>query len=170
MKNDRFFRVNEQIRAPRVKLVDDKGEMKGVIPLREAMQMASDSGLDLVEVSPSEDKREPPVCKLLDYGKVKYEMKKKRKQNTKSSQSLKEIQVGCNTSDHDLGIKHAKVIEFLQSQHKVRYTMKVKGRQRFQTQRMMETFESNLEGFTEYAKWERPQVGVRGVTVLLTPV
>ena len=164
-----FPRVNGQIRAPYVKLVDENGEMKGAKPLAEALRAASELNLDLVEVSPSANRQDLPICKLLDYGKVKYEMSKKQKQNSKGSQSLKEIRVGLNTADHDLAIKHAKVLEFLEGQHKVRYTMQVKGRQRARMDLALSAFEGNLRHFSDIAKWDSPQVGGRGVSVLLVP-
>jgi len=122
------FRVNEEIRIRQVRLVDVDGEMVGIVPTEEALAKAREAALDLVEVSPN---AQPPVCKILDYGKFKYEQKKrdheaKRKQR---GGDFKEIRFRPKTDDHDLGIKMNKVRHFLEQGDRVQVTMVFRGRE-----------------------------------------
>ena len=107
------LRVNERIRIPEVRLIDDKGEQRGIVPLREALGIAKDVGLDLVEVSPN---AKPPVCKLLDYGKYKFEQEKKGKESKRKQKAvrLKEIRMQPKIDIHDLKFKAKHVKEFLE--------------------------------------------------------
>lgn len=162
------LRVNGQIRASRIRLVDENGEMKGVTSLADALKAAHDVGLDLVEVSPARQKTDVPVCKLLDYGKVKYEMSKKQKHN-KHGHALKEMRIGLNTAQHDLNIKHSKIADFLKNKHKVKYVMQVRGRQKQDMDSALTVFENNLQDFKEVAKWDSPQLGSSSISVTLTP-
>src|SRR6195952_954699 len=97
-------RVNDEIRIPQVRLIDEEGEMQGVMTAREAMQRAFAVGLDLVEISPNAD---PPVCKILDFGKFKYEQQKKKNEARKKQKVIlvKEIKMRPNIDDHDYDVK-----------------------------------------------------------------
>jgi translation initiation factor IF-3 len=113
------LRINDQIRVAQVLLIDDAGEKKGIIPIDEALRIAKASGLDLVEVSPNAD---PPVCKILNYGQLKFKNKKEEKKNTKKRQ-LKEIKMRPVTDDGDYKVKCKKIKDFLDEGHKVKVTI-----------------------------------------------
>jgi translation initiation factor IF-3 len=120
--------LNERIRVPQVRLIDEKGEQVGVIATQEALQMARDRGLDLMEVSPNS---QPPVCKICDYGKFKYE-KKKKEQIAKKKQThvkVKEVQLRPQTEEHDLEYKFKNVRQFLEDGDKAKITMVFRGRE-----------------------------------------
>lgn len=121
-------RVNEQIRVPEVRLVDEAGEMVGVVPTREALARAEEAGLDLVEVSPG---AEPPVCKILDYGKYKYEQQKKANEARKKQKTVdvKEIKLRPGIEEHDYQVKLRNALRFLQDGDKVKVTLRFRGRE-----------------------------------------
>jgi translation initiation factor IF-3 len=119
-------RVNERIIATRVRLILPDGENRGEVPKFTALNLAREMGLDLVEVSPGPI----PVCKIVDYGKMLYE-KSKAERHQAHTPSTKEMQISYNIGEHDLEIKKKKVTEFLKGGHKVIFTMKVKGRERY---------------------------------------
>lgn len=121
------YRLNEQIRTSEVRLVGAKGDQLGIVPLEEAMKLATEAELDLVEVAPQ---AAPPVCKLLDYGKFKYRQKKKRHGQTAHRTKLKQIRIGINTDTHDLEVKADRVRRFLGAHDKVQIVMRLRGRQR----------------------------------------
>ena len=121
-------RVNERIRVPRVRVIDDAGENLGEFATDEAMAMAREKGLDLVEVAPM---ARPPVCKITDFGKLKYE-KKKREAQARKNQSiveLKEIKVRPKTDDHDMDVKVKQIRQFLDDGDKVKITVRFRGRE-----------------------------------------
>lgn len=121
-------RLNEQIRVRQVRLIDETGAMLGVVPTDEARRIARERGFDLVEVSPD---AAPPVCKLLDYGKFKYEQKKKTQSAKKKQhvQVLKEVRMRPLTEEHDLMTKVNHAREFLEQGDKVLFTVFFKGRE-----------------------------------------
>jgi translation initiation factor IF-3 len=121
-------RINERIRVPEVRLIDEAGNQVGVVPTREALQMARDRGLDLMEVSPN---AQPPVCKICDYGKFKYEKKKKDHQAKKKQTviKVKEIQLRPQTEEHDLDYKFKNVRQFLEEGDKAKITIMFRGRE-----------------------------------------
>src|SRR3954469_12680027 len=121
-------RINERIRVPQVRLIDEKGTQVGVVPTHEALQMARERGLDLMEVSPT---AQPPVCKICDYGKFKYE-KKKKEHEAKKKQTVikvKEIQLRPQTEEHDLEYKFRNVRQFLEDGDKAKITIMFRGRE-----------------------------------------
>ncbi|MEM7606067.1 MAG: translation initiation factor IF-3 [Myxococcota bacterium] len=121
-------RVNERIRVPEVRVIADDGSMLGVMDTYEAKQLAKDKGLDLVEVNP---KANPPVCKIVDYGRLKYEEKKKAAEARKrqSQIALKEIKLRPKTDDHDIAFKVKHVRRFLEEGNKVKLTVRFRGRE-----------------------------------------
>jgi translation initiation factor IF-3 len=121
-------RVNEEIRIPQVRLIDQDGEMQGVLPVREAMQRAFAVGLDLVEISPNAD---PPVCKILDFGKFKYEQQKKRNEAKKKQKviEIKEIKVRPNIDENDYQVKMRAMKSFIEEGDKVKVTLRFRGRE-----------------------------------------
>ncbi|MCD8493948.1 MAG: translation initiation factor IF-3 [Alphaproteobacteria bacterium] len=127
-RNDDGPRVNEQIRVPEVRLVGADGEMVGVIATREALVMAEEAGLDLVEVSPG---AEPPVCKILDYGKYKYEQQKKANEARKKQKTVdvKEVKLRPGIEEHDYQVKLRNARRFLEDGDKVKVTLRFRGRE-----------------------------------------
>lgn len=121
-------RVNERIRCPEVLVIGNAGEQLGVMKTFEAQDLARSQGLDLVEVSPT---ARPPVCRIMDYGKLKYEKKKKEKENRKntSTQDLKEIQLRPNIEDHDFEVKLKKMVEILDEKDKIKVQITFQGRE-----------------------------------------
>jgi translation initiation factor IF-3 len=129
---DRGPRVNERIKIREVRLIDDEGEQHGVVPTEKALAMARERGLDLVEVA---DRERPPVCKIMDYGKYKYEQKRKKRENAKKQHKveLKQVRMRPKTGEHDyqVKLKHAK--RFLEKGCKVQANVFFRGRERAHT-------------------------------------
>jgi len=120
--------VNEEIRAKKVRLINADGKQMGVFTREEALKIAEEKDLDLVEVAPHAN---PPVCRLLDYGKFKYQMEKKRKKAKKkqASDTLKEIRLSYQIGEHDLMVKAKKVQQFLKEGHRVKLSIRFRGRE-----------------------------------------
>lgn len=118
--------MNERIRAREIRLIDENGEMLGMMPPMRALEIARDRNLDLVEVSPN---AMPPVCKLMDYGRFKYEQAKKENEARKNQKTitLKEIRMRPRTDDHDVEVKTRKIQEFLAEGDKVRVSVQFRG-------------------------------------------
>ena len=128
MKTPEGPRVNREIDARNIRLVGADGEMIGVVSLREGLTMAEEAGLDLVEVSPNAD---PPVCKILDFGKFKYESQKRKAEARKKQKviEIKEIKLRPNIDDNDYNIKMRSMIKFLEEGDKVKVTLRFRGRE-----------------------------------------
>ena len=161
--------VNEEIRALRVRLIDAEGKQMGILPRREALEIARREGLDLVEVAPQAN---PPVCRLLDYGKFKYQMDKKRKKNRKkqSSDTLKEIRLSYKIGEHDLQIKVRKVEQFLKEGHRVKLSVRFRGRESIykeEGKRILERVAKEVENVGRVET--RPSVGDRKIEQYLIP-
>lgn len=121
------MRVNHQIRIPKVRVVTDDGGMLGVMSSRDAIKKADEMGLDLVEISP---KANPPVCKIMDYGKYKYEQKKKSQgQKKQVANVVKELKLSPHTDEHDINFKTRNAIRFLESGYRVKFVVRFRGRQ-----------------------------------------
>ena len=121
-------RVNEEIRSAQIRLIDQDGEMVGVMSARDAVLRAYSVGLDLLEISPNAD---PPVCKILDYGKYKYELQKKRNEAKKKQTviEIKEIKVRPNIDTHDYEVKMRAMKRFFEEGDKVKVTLRFRGRE-----------------------------------------
>lgn len=119
-------RVNEQIRIPQIHLIDAEGEQIGVVETKNAQTMADEAGLDLVEVAPN---ARPPVCKIMDYGKYRYEQSKKQKKGKQAGSQLKEIRMRVRISSHDFDFKVKHAEDFLKQRHKVRMSVMFSGRE-----------------------------------------
>lgn len=126
--NNKGQRVNEMIRVREVRLIDDEGTQLGIVPTPEALRMAKDKGLDLVEVSPNAN---PPVCKILDYGKYRFEQEKKLRDSKKNQKvlKLKEIRMQPKIGSGDLDTKAKHIQEFLNEGDKVKVTIRFRGRE-----------------------------------------
>lgn len=122
------MKVNREIRAPKVRLISHTGEQVGVVPLYEALAMAEEQGLDLVEIVPGSN---PPVCKIMNFGKFRYDQSKREKENKKASHQIKvkEIKLKPNIDVHDLETKTRHAREFLASGNKVKITCTFRGRE-----------------------------------------
>ena len=128
MADNKGMRVNEQIRVREIRLIDDEGEQKGIVPTLEALKMARDRDLDLVEVSPNAN---PPVCKILDFGKYRFEQEKKLRDSKKNQKvlKLKEIRMQPKIGSGDLDTKAKHVQELLDEGDKVKVTIRFRGRE-----------------------------------------
>lgn len=121
-------RVNERIRIREVRLIDEAGEQVGIIPTRDALEMARERGLDLVEVAPNAI---PPVCRLMDYGKFRYEQSRKERESRRNQHvvELKEVRIRPKIDDHDLETKGRQAAKFLDAGDKVKLTVLFRGRE-----------------------------------------
>ena len=124
----RRVRINEQIWAKELRLIDDSGNQLGVVSRNEALDIAKNKNLDLVEVSPDSN---PPVCRVINYDKFRYQMAKKEKEQQKHSKriDLKEIRLGVRTGEHDLEFKRQRAIKFLKADKKVKIEIVLRGRE-----------------------------------------
>ncbi len=124
----RRINVNRRIRAKEVRLIDAEGNQVGVVPLREALETAESSGLDLVEVSPNVN---PPVCRVMDYGRYKYQQNKKLQEakRRQSGYQVKEIKIRPMTGEHDLQVKLRHIRRFLEHRDKVKVSLMFRGRE-----------------------------------------
>jgi|TARA_R110002124_G_scaffold38253_8_gene121645 translation initiation factor IF-3 len=162
-------RINEDIDVAQVRLVDADGEMVGVISTKEAIEMAGEVGLDLVEVSPNAD---PPVCKILDYGKFKYEAQKKANEARKKQKviEVKEIKMRPGIDEHDYQTKMKAVRKFLDNGDKVKMTIRFRGREMAHQDLGMKVLDRVRVEVDEQAKVEQfPRTEGRLMTMVIAP-
>lgn len=162
-------RVNGQILADPIRLIDADGEMIGVVPLRQAIDAARDVGLDLVEVSPT---AAPPVCKILDFGKFKYENQKKKNEARKKQRviEVKEIKLRPNIDDHDYEIKMRSGRKFIEEGDKVKFTMRFRGREMAHQELGMKVLDRIRSEFDEQVKVEQfPKLEGRQMVMVVAP-
>ncbi len=162
--------MNERIRVSPVRVIAEDGEQLGILPTDEALKRARDSGMDLVEVSPNE---RPPVCKIMDFGKFKYNQKKKQRQQHKHSHeiAIKEIRLRPKIDKHDRDFKLKHAQEFLEKGDKVQFTMLFRGRENVHRDIGVEIFDEIVAMFGEIAKVEQPaKAAGRRMTIVLAPV
>ncbi len=169
MADNKNLRTNDQIRVREVRLIDDAGEQKGVLPTAEALRMAKELGLDLVEIAPQSI---PPVCKILDYGKFKFEQEKKLKDNRKHQKivKIKEVRMQPKIDDHDLDFKSKHVRGFLLEGNKVKVTIRFRGRELAHTEIGEEVLKSvltKIEGL--YVMESPPRMEGRFMSMMLIP-
>jgi translation initiation factor IF-3 len=141
-------RINERIRAAKVRLIGADGSQVGIVTREQALAKAQDAGLDLVEVAPNAD---PPVCKVMDYGKFKYQesIRAKEARKKQGHQSVKEIRFRPKIGVHDYETKKRRVVDFLEEGHRVKVTVMFRGREMSHTelgQRLLERLSSELDG------------------------
>ncbi|UMM09317.1 translation initiation factor IF-3 [Gluconobacter frateurii] len=162
-------RVNEEIRVPQVRLIDEEGEMQGVMTTRDALMRAFSVGLDLLEISPT---AVPPVVKILDYGKFKYEQQKKKNEARKKQKviEIKEVKVRPGTGEHDFQTKLKAINSFLDGGDKVKVSLRFKGREMAHQElgaKMMERIRLEVE---EKAKVEQmPRMENRQMLMVIAP-
>jgi translation initiation factor IF-3 len=160
------MRCNEQIRLSPIRLIGAAGEQVGVIETFQALQQAREAGLDLVEIAPNE---RPPVCRIMDYGKFKYQQKKGQKKH--HEQQLKEVRLRPKTDDHDRQIKVNRAIKFLYKGDKVQFTMQFRGRERAHREIGSGIFRQILAGIQEYVKLERaPMMDGKNMVMIVSPI
>jgi translation initiation factor IF-3 len=163
------YRINEQIDVSEVRLIDDAGEMLGVMSIRDAIARAADLGLDLVEVSPT---AQPPVCKILDYGKFKYEAQKKANAARKRQRviEVKEIKMRPGIDSNDYNIKMRKIFAFLDEGDKVKVTMRFRGRELAHQDIAMGVLTRVRDQVGELAKIEQfPRMEGRQMVMVMAP-
>jgi translation initiation factor IF-3 len=163
------YRINDQIDVSEVRLIDDAGEMLGVMALRDAIARAADLGLDLVEVSPT---AQPPVCKILDYGKFKYEAQKKANAARKRQRviEVKEIKMRPGIDSNDYNIKMRKIFAFLDEGDKVKVTMRFRGRELAHQDIAMGVLTRVRDQVGELAKIEQfPRMEGRQMVMVMAP-
>lgn len=163
------IRINNRIRVPEVRVVDDDGSMLGILSTQEALKRAQERGLDLVEVNPKAD---PPVCKILDFGKYKYDEKKKAKEakRKQTTVEIKEIKLRPKTDDHDLAFKARAARRFLEAGHKVKFTVRFRGREITHPEKAQEQLDWITKQADDLANIEvRPTMEQRTMTLLMAP-
>ena len=161
--------MNEKITAERIRLIDENGEMLGIFPVDTAIEKAYDAGLDLVEVSPNAD---PPVCKILDYGKYKYEQQKKASEARKKQKTVdvKEVKIRPGIEDHDYQVKMKNARRFLENGDKVKVTMRFRGREMAHQDIGLNLRKRMQEELDELAKTElEPKLEGRQMIMVLAP-
>ncbi|MCR5400980.1 MAG: translation initiation factor IF-3 [Treponema sp.] len=164
--NNKGQRINEMIRVREVRLIDDEGNQKGIVPTLEALKLAKEKDLDLVEVSPNAN---PPVCKILDYGKYRFEQEKKLRDAKKNQKvlKLKEIRMQPKIGSGDLDTKAKHVQEFLDEGNKVKVTIRFRGRELAHTELGFDVLNEVLKRLTSAYVVEK-QPAMDGKTMSMT--
>ena len=162
-------RVNEEIRVPQVRLIDHEGEMQGVMSARDALLRAYAVGLDLLEISPNAD---PPVCKILDFGKFKYEQQKKKNEAKKKQRviEIKEVKVRPNIDENDYQVKLRSMKNFIDEGDKVKVTLRFRGREMAHQDigvKVLERIRGDLETATKVE--QMPRMEMRQMVMVLSP-
>ena len=163
------YAINYHIEAREVRLVGEDGEMVGVVPLREALTRAEEAGLDLVEVSPT---ARPPVCKILDYGKFRFQEQKKKAEARKRQKvvEIKEIKLRPNIDVHDLEVKAKAMHRFFEEGDKVKVTMRFRGREMAHPELGLKLLQQVKSDFDTVAKVEyEPRLEGRQMIMILAP-
>ena len=163
------LRRNGKIRAREVRVVDSEKKPLGVMALSDALKLALTQGLDLVEIAPTAN---PPVCRIVDYGKFRYEESKREKHSQNSGDKLKEIQLSAVIDPHDFATKLTHAIDFLSDDIKVRVKLRFKGRQKAHKEFGFEVVNRFVRGLAQYGQADSPpkMLGDRDLNVLLTPL
>jgi translation initiation factor IF-3 len=162
-------RINDAIRVPRVRLIDEDGEMLGIVPIRDALFKAEEAGLDLVEISPNAD---PPVCKILDYGKFRYQEQKKKAEARKKQKviEIKELKLRPGIDDHDLEVKLKAAQRFLEEGDKVKFTLRFRGREMAHQDLGIKLLNRVKEALVDKIKMElEPKAEGRQIIMIVTP-
>ncbi|MFO7525448.1 MAG: translation initiation factor IF-3 [Ignavibacteriaceae bacterium] len=162
-------RVNEEIKASKVRVIDVDGSQLGIFTVRDAIKLSVERGFDLVEIAPQ---AVPPVCKIIDFGKFKYEQQKRDKIQKKNQTVtiLKEIRLHPNTDVHDFDFKVKHALNFLEDGNKVKVSVMFKGREMAYTEKGEELLNRFIEKMDDTAKVESPiKLEGRNMNVILTP-
>ena len=165
-----FVRVNGKIRAREVRVIDAHDKNLGVLSLNDALALARQQGVDLVEISPSAN---PPVCRIVDFGKFRYEQAKREKDSKKHqhASTVKEVQLSPRIDPHDLGIKVGHAIEFLCNDMKVKVALKFRGREMAHTEFGFDVIRKFLAEISPYGHPDfEPKLIGRGINVMVSPL
>lgn len=162
-------RINEEIKVKEVRLIDENGENRGIVSIREALTLAAEADLDLIEISPQAT---PPVCKILDFGKYKYEMQKRKAEAKKNQKviEIKELKLRPMIDTHDYEVKIKQAKKFLSDGNKVKFTMRFKGREMNTSnlgQDVLHRILEDLEGL--YKLDSEPKMDGRQMMMLISP-
>ncbi|MCB1385816.1 MAG: translation initiation factor IF-3 [Nitratireductor sp.] len=163
-------RANDEINVPEIQLIDAEGNNVGVIATARALEMAAEAGLDLVEISPN---NQPPICKILDYGKYKYQAQKKASEQRKKqkTQDVKEIKMRPNIDIHDYEVKMRSVTKFLGEGDKVKVTLRFRGREMAHLERGMELLQRVKGDIQEISKVDQePKLEGRQMMMMVSPL
>ncbi|MBE3574494.1 MAG: translation initiation factor IF-3 [Firmicutes bacterium] len=169
ISNDRDQRVNEQIRIREVRLIGENGEQLGIMPTREALRLAYERGLDLVEVAAA---ARPPVCRIMDYGKFKYEQSKKEREARKRQKTIniKEVRMTPKIEEHDFDVKARSAEKFLRDGDKVKVSIRFRGREIVHSNLAHEIMMKLADEVKEVGAMERePRVEGRSMIMILSP-
>ena len=161
--------VNKNISSKTVRVISEKGDMIGVLEREKALKLAFDQGLDLVEVSPNAT---PPVCKIIDYGKYKYQVQKKQAEAKKKQKTfeVKEVKIRPGIEEHDYGVKLKSIQRFLNDGDKVKITLRFRGREMIYHQKGMEVLKKLESAVKSLAKIEQlPKLEGRQMTMVVAP-
>lgn len=165
-----FVKVNGKIRAREVRVIGIDGQQMGILPLGEAINIARSHGVDLVEIAPNAT---PPVCRLVDYGKFRYEQAKKEKEAKKHQHAnkVKEIQLSPNIDPHDFGVKLNHAIDFLCEEMKVKLTLRFRGREMAHKEFGFQVIEKFIRDLVPFAHPDSPPKLIgKGINVMLSPL
>lgn len=165
-----FIRVNHKIRAREVRVIGPNGNQLGIFPVHEALAMARSQGIDLVEVAANAS---PPVCRLVDYGKYRYEISKRDKESKRHQHAnkVKEIQLSPSIDPHDLGVKLNHAIDFLCEEMKVKVTLRFRGREMAHKEFGFQTVERFLKELAAFGHPDSaPKLIGRGLNVMVSPL
>ena len=147
-------RMNEKIRAREIRVIGDDGEQFGILTVSEALALATEKNLDLVEISPN---AAPPVCKIMDYGKFKYEKTKKEKENKKKQKNvvIKEIRIKPHIDEHDKETKISQIKKFIEKEYKVKISLRLSGREKLHAESAVKILDDFANSFEETAIVEK---------------
>jgi len=162
-------RVNRDIAVAQVRLIDEQGENVGIVATDEAIERAEDAGMDLVEISPGAD---PPVCKILDYGRFKYQDQKKKNEARKKQKTIdiKEIKMRPNIDTHDYDVKMRSINRFIADGDKVKVTMRFRGREMVHQELGLKVLDRVRDELDEVAKVEQfPKMEGRQMIMVVAP-
>lgn len=161
--------MNNMIRVPEVRCIDENGEQLGVIPTRKALTLAHEAGLDLVEIAATS---KPPVCRIMDHGKFKYEQDKKKKEQKKKQvqTKLKEVKFHVNVGDHDYETKMRHAFEFLEEGHRVKFSLMFRGRENAHRELGFELMKRVAQDIAEVATIEQSaRLQGRNIFMMVVP-
>ncbi|OON97396.1 MAG: translation initiation factor IF-3 [Epulopiscium sp. Nele67-Bin005] len=161
--------INEQIRDKEVRLIGADGEQVGIVSVKEAQRLANESNLDLVKIAPQ---AKPPVCKIMDYGKFKFDATKKEKEARKKQKtiSVKEIRLSASIQTNDLNTKLRNAQKFLQSGDKVKISVVFRGREMMHKERGIELLEEAMEQLKEFGDADaKPKLEGKSMGILVSP-
>lgn len=161
--------INEQIRDKEIRLIGDKGEQIGIISARDAQKIADEKKLDLVKISPT---AKPPVCKIMDYSKYKFDLAKKEKEARKKQKtiSIKELRLSPNIDTHDVEVKVKKAIEFLKDGNKVKISIRFRGRELSRTDVAVNIMNDFAQKVSEFGSIDKPpKMDARTMAMFLAP-